>query len=595
MSLADQLKEQEKNNQGGKGKGSPISTGGRARTLGDKLSSITVGLNQDQRGLEIKTAIAKTLEDKGRKEFSVELFEKQSDIKVNSSAVVLSFTHAGETIPFVFIIDDGSFKPDIGNQSLGLAKREQKDRPFLAADLWSHSELFESELRKALAERLSINEDSIHWAGAFCIKPSLDAEEKPAINSLITEATQAIEMLLRQDTQATLVNLNGKIEVRINFSPDPTVTPNGEPVRRDWAVEIGLSTASSNNNRDIADSSYSKLLEVGGDVRLEYIEQMNMGMLPNQNIIHQIPKTHNAYIDIKTIDFVDDPDVALTLMGLALAIKALTDGGNWLNCLNNRRNELNALNYDIPIQYFPKGHDALFDALPDDFNLAEVASTIFSDVAINLVCPEAGKMSWLFDHLRAACENQQGTSADLIASAAGILLNGDGDSVKYNMSQFTVGTVLENEFTINGHFMDPENEMYRDIQEYDYLQILHLYREKGEDIIQKFGQSFDYNISPEARMHERIDVYKAIQPNFKHTGTGFLLALDPQSWEALAANIQDTLRQRLIVDYGNNLGEGRRSRGLQVTRRGFGGGIMGNQYSSHQQPTTNRQNRGGFV
>lgn len=582
MSFEDKIS-QNKNEEQGSNKRKP-STNPNVRTLGKSGSNNVLGTSSDRRSSEIKKALdeALKLEDKGSN-YKLTLLERGRDINVNASAICLSTLVDGCTYFFTMIVQDSDFKiVEPSHQSImgHRSERRFKDRPAQASDLWAHSAVYADEVTSKLMQVLKVTDlNSMVSVGAYCIAPEFDIEQEASLNSILTTATQAIDFQLSTDQQSSIVGLEGKLSAKVVFKPTPIATTNGHPVRRDWCVQIGVSSNSQRNNSDIASSSWSQICEVSGDVRLEYIGKQGSF---NQFVVGQpIEKTHDVYIDIKKIDFSSDADAAIALMALANTCKLMVEGRNYLNCLANRFNELNALHLDIDENFLKsQANGRIFDATDKGFNIALVDNLLFNDPSINLVCPEAGDNSWLFDHLAKAIEEPNGNSADLLISASNTLLYGNpqgqfsnrsdrNGTIEKRVDDFNVGWIENEQFVIEGYYPHRDNDVLEDISTWDYLAVLNEFGENDEEIVNKFACTYSPGVDVHERMHERIKVLTDIEAGFVHTGTSYVIGLDPTSWIDLANRMCNELGNNFTYDNGNNLDMNNRVRGQERSTRTF--------------------------
>lgn len=576
----------------------------RARTIGKTTGNNVLGTSTDRRGTEIKKVLDEALknEEKGS-QFKLTLLERNRDIDVNASAIILSTVVENETYIFTYVIEDSDFKIAEPSRQSVLGSRSElryKDRPATASDLPVHSKVFRSEVTEKIKKVLNV--DTVIPVGAFCIAPEFDIEQEASINSLLTIATQAIDFVISSDKLSTINGIDGKLNARVIFSPTETANSNGHPVRRDWAVEIGVVANNRREEADIASNNWTPICEVSGDVRLEYIgQQNNYAMAPQFG--QALEKTHDVFIDIKNINFASDADAALTLMAISISTKMMVENCNYLNCLNNRANVLNALHLDIDKSFLDmQPNKMLFDATSKGFNIMSVAKLLFNEPSINLVCAESGDNSWLTDHLAAACEEPNGVSARLLESAANVLVYGseDGrfsnqrgheDEIEACIDSFNVGWIEDEYFAINGFYPDPKNDVLRDISTWDYLQVLN---EFGDDLdfVDAFGSTFVPGTDLHERMHARIKCLTDIEGGFVHKGTSFIIGLDPDSWIDLANRISQELGSNFTYDNGSNLDTNTRTRGGMRSSRTFNQGNF-RQHSRNFSGRVNTDARGG--
>ena len=77
----------------------------RARTIGKTTGNNVLGTSTDRRGTEIKKVLDEALKNEETgSQFKLTLLERNRDIDVNASAIVLSTVVEGETFAFTYVV-----------------------------------------------------------------------------------------------------------------------------------------------------------------------------------------------------------------------------------------------------------------------------------------------------------------------------------------------------------------------------------------------------------------------------------------------------------------------------------------------------------
>lgn len=352
--------------------------------------------------------------------------------------------------------------------------------------------------------------------GMQVVYRTINMEDLNQVSRVLTSAANAAVGATRLKTYggdiadarslaASLKQYGVTLSATVNTNPDPLVSANGLPVRRDICVRAYASEPGAKQNNLRNPRGANRLLaELSAFTTLEYVapanDQVNpyapphmQPFVPPQRYIPRLVMTQITNGGISTLPTV--------LLGISTAT-VIQEGLVWteafrpmkgVNTQLSRIRDIGALGYEIK-ELNEGGVRAKIDTKGNNFGNQQfyqlITSTVFPTPVYSIDIEDGGSNSWLTSVFTAAAEDNS-MAVRAIIEACDSLTNG-------MFSQRFKGTKIvsyDDNRVFLGTYRDSDTNELRDIRDLDYLAILNL---TGEDpaIIEDFEMTQHRNGGP---------------------------------------------------------------------------------------------------
>lgn len=428
----------------------------------------------------------------------------QETLNLPYSGIAVCYIHdRGVTVHTLMLEDDGQLPDPL---TFNLNSHDVVEIPTTPAD--TYNEAYYNTTIAQVARKFG-NVDIID-GGMQVVYRTIDMEDPNQVSRILTSATNAAVGATTLQTAggdisegrtlAHTLQSNGiMLQASVNTSPEPLVTANGLPVRRDIVIKsIATVPGATQNNLRGTRSGGFRFAELSAFATLEYIAPEE----PQYTMYHQpAPVQTQRYIPRIVMTNVDSDGIQ-TLPSVLLGISTVTviqEGLLWTEPFRpakGRRSseydirDIGAIGYDIK-ELNADGEPGMINTKTNDFTNQDfyslMAATVHRTPIYSIDIEEAGPLSWLTRVFTAAAQNDMGAKRAIIEACNSLTNNifstyfdENSDILKDDQNRIFLGTWQP---------QDGSGDALRDIRDIDYLAILNIC---GEDprIVEEFERTY---------------------------------------------------------------------------------------------------------
>ena len=429
-------------------------------------------------------------------------------------------------------------------------------------------------------------------AGLSVIPAELSADDYDHCRNVLSVACEATSIIAKSISgishdilDVSYFKGDGRVQARVDYNPVPSETAAGLPVRSDLAMDVVFAQNGQQNDPFSQDSL--TLSSFTGYVDL-------IPVAPELAMPGQLPKTQ-IYVPQMVLTNLYSP-TSLTLESQLLALAAARALGaemGWGATFNRKAaagmnfRDIGAVALDVPVLANQPGGPSRIDTRAQAFDPSKLYElltlAVHPELMFRMDIPEAGEMTWVHSAFSAAASNNEAYQA--IVQAADNLTKGCFSNI------FGGGpiTVVENQRTILGYYIDKATQRMTPLSTIDYLAVLNYYGDTDMGTVREFDSTFYPQMPLEQRIDKRLKIIRSIVGNdIRITGYATPTLFMAHFIDSLATAVQQAgLHIQPSNLQWNSSGDNRRTfnqfNQYTVSSTGMPGLFQNNQWGGQQQ------------